>query len=79
MHALAGFTENEPYFVARDLLTPPENLQKKVFPWVDEWLTKIENGDVEKSDKVASKSFLRLMVFLRKVLFQVWIVCNLNL
>ncbi|KAF9895658.1 hypothetical protein BX616_009130, partial [Lobosporangium transversale] len=33
---MAQFGPNEPYFIERDLVTPPLELQRLVFPWIEE-------------------------------------------
>jgi hypothetical protein len=35
MTALAGFQLNEPYLLMRDLVAPPDELAKGVFPWIE--------------------------------------------
>lgn len=73
MRTMAGFPKSGGgYYLKRDGLKPPENLQKKVFPFVDEW---IADEDKESTLAVQGKyffisGFLLLLKYLRVVILQ---------
>lgn len=35
LHVLSGFSKNESYFVKRNVIQPPQELQDLIFPWLD--------------------------------------------
>jgi hypothetical protein len=72
MRALAGFYPDSPgsYYIPRASITPPEDLQRLVFPEVDRWLAAFEDRTVQ--EDMAGANFLELMKFLRVVLLQVF-------
>lgn len=66
---LAGFpVQKGSYFLKRDVLDPSQSLQQMLFPEVDGWLQKFENNEIQ-SD-MAGVGFLRMMLYLRRVILQ---------
>jgi len=35
------------YFIARDVITPEESLQKKIFPWIEENMEKCIEAELQ--------------------------------
>ncbi len=72
MRVLAGFpTERGSFYIERALVDPPQSLQEKVFPEIDQWLHLIgaeaDNG-VEKT--IAAHGFLSTLKQMRAILLQ---------
>ncbi|OWZ01331.1 LOW QUALITY PROTEIN: hypothetical protein PHMEG_00027304 [Phytophthora megakarya] len=69
MRTLAGF---EPargsFYIARASLDPPELVQKQIFPLVEEWKLKLDQGSCEQT--IAAGGFLDLLQYLRTVILQ---------
>jgi hypothetical protein len=36
LHVLAGYSKDEPYFLHRSVIQPPQELQDEIFPWISE-------------------------------------------
>jgi hypothetical protein len=36
LHVLAGFSKDEKYFLHRNVIQPPQELQDEIFPWISE-------------------------------------------
>ena len=69
VRVLAGFPKNSgSYFLERDTLPVPPSLEAQVFPEVDEWMAKVQTA--EQSPGIATNSFLKLMLYLKKVILQ---------
>jgi hypothetical protein len=59
LRSIAGFTPNgQVYELDRAAVTPPEELQKLIFPDVEFWLHRQYNGDDEAG--LATVGFLKL-------------------
>ncbi|KAG2216357.1 hypothetical protein INT45_001609 [Circinella minor] len=68
--AVNGFpTGKGRYWLRHALVQPEESLQRKIFPEVDNWLSKVESeNDAERS--ISAQGFLRLMKTMRVVILQ---------
>jgi hypothetical protein len=68
LRTTAGFSPMQgSYFLKRDILQPPESLQKQIFPEADHWL---HFQQTCKEPNLAAGGFLNLICFLRKVVLQ---------
>lgn len=71
----AGFREDEPYVIARNI-EPPAELQAKIFPWIERILPlvldkeKSENHMIFCMQDTAAVEFLEMLVRFRSVLLQ---------
>lgn len=36
LRVLAGFGKDEPYFLKRNTIQPPDELKEQIFPWIDD-------------------------------------------
>jgi hypothetical protein len=77
MRAAAGFTTNEGrYYNPRALVYPPEELEKKIFPFADAALEKVEAACNSRGSRMggdylgAAKSFLQMLLRLRTIILQ---------
>ncbi|KAG2211043.1 hypothetical protein INT45_001099 [Circinella minor] len=70
IRAVNGFpTGKGRYWLPRALVQPEESLQRKIFPEVDDWLSKVESeNDAKRS--ISAQGFLRLMKTMRVVILQ---------
>jgi hypothetical protein len=65
LRVMAGHSEKKDlFFLPRSGVTPPEDLQKKIFPFIEEALEKTE------SNRVTTMEFLRLLKRLRIIILQ---------
>ena len=79
MRIVAGFSASTgDYFLARAAHEPPYDLQKQLWPWIEEWEPRFEaranrrrwaQGGLDEDD-LAADGFLKLMRRLRLVLLQ---------
>jgi len=70
MRAMAGFPADEKmYHLPRGTVTPPEVLQKQIFPELEEWERRHIDGD-DCEPNFALRGFLRMLRFLRDVILQ---------
>src|SRR3569833_888053 len=79
MRIVAGFTKTPgDYFLPRAVCEPPAELQKQIWPWIDEWEPRFEacarrcrwhQGGLDEPD-LAGDGFLKLLRYLRVVLLQ---------
>jgi hypothetical protein len=66
MRVHAGFSKDGGnFYLSRAQLEPSASLCEKVFPDVDAWLKKVEQGKCEQT--IAAHGFLKLMKHMRKV------------
>jgi hypothetical protein len=79
MRVVAGFSASAgDYFIARAAHEPPPALQKRLWPWIEEWEPRFEARACRKrwaqggldEDDLAADGFLKLMRRLRTVLLQ---------
>ncbi|KAK9334405.1 hypothetical protein V1521DRAFT_458005 [Lipomyces starkeyi] len=81
--AMSGLSPKGDFYIARAQITPPLELQKKIFPTVDYWLARyygqteidlaIEHQGSNSQNletSIAGHGFLRLVEYLREVFFQ---------
>ena len=69
LRAMATFDANgRTFWLARDGVQPSETLLQKVFPWIDQWQARIDQGQGDKS--VAADGFLQMLRVLRKTFLQ---------
>ena len=71
MRGMAGCRSLEPgrYFLKRSLTTPSDELQRQIFPQLEDWMERHERGqDIEQS--LSCKGFLNLLKYLRVVVLQ---------
>jgi hypothetical protein len=79
MRVVAGFSKtSSDYYIARAAYEPPEALQKRLWPWIEEWEPRFEvrarrcswaQGGLDEDD-LAADGFLKLLRKLRVVLLQ---------
>jgi hypothetical protein len=71
MRSIAGF--NPPvagsFFLPRAIVEPDDELQKIIFPKVEEWLSAFDKRSVQ--EDIAGPNFLNVLKYLRIVLLQV--------
>ncbi|KAL9935336.1 hypothetical protein V8E36_005684 [Tilletia maclaganii] len=66
---MAGFhPDGGTYYLPRDTLEPPKDLQLQIFPQIEQWQARIDKGEI--STTGGADKFLRLLVHLRRVLLQ---------
>lgn len=65
--SMAQFRPEEDIFLKRATLDPPASLQQQVFPCLENFLT--ENGTPQSTD-VGTCGFVRILLYLRKVILQ---------
>jgi hypothetical protein len=72
MKGMAGYTKNEDYYLPRNRIEPPTELEKQIFPWVDAELVKLEEKFAADSDdpKATAWGFLRFLRSMRRVILQ---------
>ncbi|PPQ75574.1 hypothetical protein CVT24_013262 [Panaeolus cyanescens] len=74
MVALAGFNGRQPgsYFIARDVLEPPDSLLGELFPWVEEEEKELSDRVIKNSQAIDVQltQFLGLLRYCRRVLLQ---------
>ena len=58
------------FWLPRANLDPPESLQKKIFPQVEEWLAKITQKIDGTEYSICAEAFLNLLLAMRRVLLQ---------
>ncbi|KAG2199449.1 hypothetical protein INT47_011561 [Mucor saturninus] len=68
MRSLAGFLQQDTFFLPRNTTIPPENLQAKLFPEASVWLSKIHEGHAEQT--VSAEGFLKLLLTIRITFLQ---------
>ena len=76
---MAGFSKKAgTFYLPRGEVLPPHDLARMVFPWVEDWVARVEarargktwkQGGLARDDGAAAK-FLNLMQYLRVVLLQ---------
>jgi hypothetical protein len=59
------------FFLARSVVTPPVDLQRLVFPRVENWQEKFQLGGDDIQSDIAGPNFLMLLSELRIVFLQV--------
>ncbi|KAM9916983.1 hypothetical protein OXX80_013409, partial [Metschnikowia pulcherrima] len=74
MHVTSGHKIEEPYYISRDYM-PPVELQKKIFPWLEEAAQKVENrvfppGATKEAKDEATPRLLHLLEKFRVVILQ---------
>lgn len=70
MRAVAGFGSTPGnYFLKRGVATPPESLQRKIWPWIEGVLAAYATGKIANAD-LAGMQFLELLQELRVVILQ---------
>jgi hypothetical protein len=71
MRVMAGSKSHESgrMFLKRDLLEPPEQLQKMIFPLLDNWMMRHRLGE-ECQRTLSCRGFLNLLKEMRKVILQ---------
>ncbi len=67
---MAGFTPEEPYYIARSEVKPPAALANMIFPWAGEAYRETLRKKGEDKD-ISAKCFLGLLLELRNILLQV--------
>ncbi|CAJ1970472.1 unnamed protein product [Cylindrotheca closterium] len=77
MRAAAGFTTSEGrYYNPRALVVPPEELEKKIFPFADRALEKVEAACKSKGSRMGgyylgtARGFLEMLLRLRTIILQ---------
>ena len=72
MKGMAGYTKNEDYYLPRNRVEPPTELEQQIFPWVDAELVKLEAKFAGDSDdpKATAWGFLRFLKSMRRVILQ---------
>lgn len=67
---MAGFDASNHlnYYLARDVLQPPEELRQKIFPELDHYVLKLREDGADRS--VSADGFIATLQFLRTVLLQ---------
>jgi cellulose synthase/poly-beta-1,6-N-acetylglucosamine synthase-like glycosyltransferase len=69
IRVMNGFhSDRGSFYLPRALVTPSESLQKRIFPLADQWLEKMNNGEVLKT--ISGIEFLNLLVELRVFILQ---------
>ncbi|KAG2217651.1 hypothetical protein INT45_000781 [Circinella minor] len=69
LRVMASFDPNgKTFYLPRASVSPPSSLQRKVFPWVEEWQTKIDQGQGDQS--VAADGFLKMLQILKVTFLQ---------
>lgn len=71
--AMFNARKPEQYFLARDHLEPPGELLSQIFPWVEQECAALHQREVNfghAGRDIALKGFLRLLLWLRRVLVQ---------
>ena len=79
MQVVAGFSSTaSDYYLPRAAHKPPQQLQKQLWPWIEEWEPRFAaracregwaEGGLDKDD-LAADGFIKLLQHLRKVLLQ---------
>jgi hypothetical protein len=71
MRAMSGMktTKSGRYYLARAVLTPPENLQMMVFPQIETWLLRYRQGQ-DCQQTLSCLGFLNLLKKFRSVILQ---------
>lgn len=57
IRTMAGFTNKGSYFLARNTLIPEDELQQKVWPWLDEWQRWFGDSSDLNSDEMEEEEF----------------------
>ena len=71
IRVLAGFGPKKgEHLLKRSLLHPPESLQKKVFPWIEDGMKEVEEMIRTKGSEHSGRSFLKTLSFFRVVILQ---------
>ena len=71
MRAFSGHAPKEKvYYLKRAVLVPDADLQKMVFPEVDEILRKVQAGNEGLEQQLAAIGFLKMLQYLREVIIQ---------
>lgn len=56
------------YFIKRALTDPSDNLQRQIFPEIEEWKDRLAQGQIEQS--LSAIGFLKLLTYFRTVILQ---------
>lgn len=71
MLGIAGYESDETYFNPRVSITPCEELQKLIFPWIESQLTMcVQHGEAEDKPRTTAIATLKFWMYLRKVILQ---------
>jgi hypothetical protein len=69
IRVMNGFhREKGSFYLPRALVTPPDSLQKRIFPSVEHWLERMRTDDSCRT--ISGQAFLRLLVELRIIILQ---------
>lgn len=74
IHLMAGFLDEEPYFISRDIM-PPLELQKKIFPWLDSEQRRVVDRGPQNELSVQDRDdavipFLEMLFEFRSIILQ---------
>lgn len=74
LRVMAGFQDADSYFVPRTNVVPPENLQKMIFPFIEEEMERLvhlfDHSNGKKDEKATAMGTLKLWKDLREVILQ---------